>query len=79
MSEPGARVHADPRRGHITVTTGYSEHAALTFTDMGNALDVWQPDSVTLDTITARRLGTALIAWANVKHMSQIRGRRADA
>jgi hypothetical protein len=67
----GVMVLVDPQRGHITLT-GEGEAASVTFVDLGPVLSVWQyAGGVELDHLTAKQLGTALVAWADRKAARQ--------
>lgn len=61
-------VFADEERGHIAVVVECldGEHpTAATFTDTGDTLHLWAFSAAHLDTVQARALGEALIAWAD--------------
>jgi len=59
-------IAADEARGHIGVVDEASPRASAAFTDLGDGtLHLWAFSGSHLDTVQARALGEALVAWAD--------------
>jgi len=71
MQADTVRVHSDPDRGHIAITSG--GEVVTTLCDMGPVLNVWTYRTTSLTPPDARTLAAALIAWADRNHCDTTR------